>query len=211
MHGNGSKLGSRGVRGAGVAVGGPVPGVAVVVALGVALAVLLGTVEGAGARALRSASGVKTVNVVKLLGAHLAHARSHDGDVAVLLPATLALQGPKFAAGIASAGRYQLELDYAEPCGGANVCVAAEFTGQRGSTKPYGKAAVKLADGITGAYSGIQCGASCSPAAIQWREHGVLYTVTATLGVELQPHPNPLAVRAAFLSAADQAITAGPR
>jgi hypothetical protein len=170
---------------------------------------LLGLGSEAGART-SAAHPVKTVNVVRMLKGSLAFVRSSDGRVAILLPGTLRLADPRSTAATPTSGGYVLELDYSEPCNGANVCMVAEFEAQRGRAKPYGKT-VKLADGITGAYASIQCAASCSPAAVQWREHGVLYTITATLAIELQPHANPRAVRGAFVTAADQAITAGPR
>ena len=165
----------------------------------------------AQARPATTAGKVKVVNVVALLGAHVADVRRRDSGVPVLLPGTLRLPEARYAAGTAGPGRYRLELDYAEPCGGANVCMAMEFLGQRGNASPHGRTPVPLAGGITGAYSGIQCAASCSPAAIEWREHGVLYTLAGTLAIELAPKAKPAVVKDAFVSAADQAISAGPR
>jgi hypothetical protein len=153
---------------------------------------------------------VETVNVVKILGARVGAVRRNDGGIPVLLPTTLQLTTPKGTESAATHNGYRLELDYAEPCDGANACTAAQFTAQRGKTKPYGTA-VTLSDGIKGAYAGIQCGASCSPASIEWREHGVLYSIIATLGVEVQAQPGPGVVTRAFVAAADQAIGAGPR
>jgi hypothetical protein len=195
MNGNGSKLGRRGLGAC---------------AVGLALSALLGSAVPAAGRGARAGQAVRTVNVLTMLHGGLAFVRSDDGGVPVLLPSTLQLAGPRSTASTATARGYTMELDYSEPCNGANVCMVAEFSGRRGSAKPYGRR-VSLTDGLSGAYSGLQCGASCSPAAIQWREHGVLYTITATLGVELQPHASPLAVRDAFVAAADQAISAGPR
>jgi hypothetical protein len=157
-----------------------------------------------------SERSVKTVNVEQMLGGNIAYVRAEDHGIAVLLPTTLRLEDPRKSSSAVMQNGYRLELDYSEPCDGANVCTAAEFTAQRGSSRAYGKA-VALADGVHGAYSGIQCGASCSPATIEWREHDVLYSISATLGVELVSHPSAGAVRAAFVAAADQAITAGPR
>jgi hypothetical protein len=165
---------------------------------------------GAAAAQAGSARPVKSVNVVKMLGGNVVYVRAQDHGIAVLLPTTLRLEDPSKSSSAVVRNGYRLELDYSEPCDGANVCTAAEFTAQGGSSRAYGKA-VALADGIHGAYSPVQCGASCSPATIQWREHGVLYSISATLGVELVAQPNPGAVRGAFVAAADQAITAGPR
>jgi len=189
-------------------------GLAGVVALAVACATaaaVFGTGAGtAVARSGRAARAVTTVNVERALGGNIAYVRAEDHGIAVLLPTTLRLEDPRKSASAVVHDGYRLELDYSEPCDGANVCTAAEFTAERGTSRAYGKA-VALADGIHGAYSGIQCGASCSPATIQWREKGVLYSISATLGVELVAQPNPGAVRGAFVAAADQAITAGPR
>jgi hypothetical protein len=189
---------------------GRIGGVALAL-LCVATAAVLGSGAGtAAARSGRSARSVTTVNVEKALGGNIAYVRAEDHGIAVLLPTTLRLEDPRKSSSAVVHNGYRLELDYSEPCDGANVCTAAEFTAQRGSARAYGKA-VALADGIHGAYSGIQCGASCSPATIEWREHDVLYSISATLGVELAAHPNAGAVRGAFVAAADQAITAGPR
>lgn len=147
-----------------------------------------------------SSGGVKTVYVVKMLGEGVTFVRNGDGGVPVLLPTTLQLAGARATASTPLPGGYRMELAYREPCAGANACVAAEFLAQRGHTQPAGRT-VALADGIRGGFSGIQCGGSCSPAAIQWREHGVLYTIAATLGVELKPHAALAAVTRAFVAA----------
>lgn len=175
-----------------------------------AAAVIGSGVGSAAARGARTTRAITTVNVERALGGNIAYVRAEDHGIAVLLPTTLRLEDPRKSSSAVMHNSYRLELDYSEPCDGANVCTAAEFTAARGSSRAYGRA-VALADGIHGAYSGVQCGASCSPATIQWREHGVLYSISATLGVELAAQPNAGAVRGAFVAAADQAITAGPR
>jgi hypothetical protein len=164
----------------------------------------------AAARAGHAARAITTVNVEKALGGNIAYVRAEDHGIPVLLPTTLRLASPKHGASSVVHNGYTLELDYAEPCAGAIVCLSAEFLAQRGTMKPFGKA-VTLANGIHGAYAGIQCGASCSPASIEWREHDVLYSIIATLGVEFTADPSKSAVTKAFVAAADQAITAGPR
>jgi hypothetical protein len=183
---------------------------AAAVAAACAALVLVAGSEAATARVGAPATAVRTVNVVKMLGGNIAYVRAQDHGIAVLVPSTLRLEDPKKSASSVVHDGYVLELDYSEPCAGANVCLSAEFTAQRGQAKPHGRA-VALVDGIRGAYAGIQCGASCSPAGIQWREHGVLYSIVATLGAELAPKPKQHAVIAAFVAAADQAIGAGPR
>jgi hypothetical protein len=81
-----------------------------------------------------------------------------------------------FADGSATRKSYFLELDAARNCHGANACFLATFSGQRGG-KPQFKRTVSLAHGITGYFRPISCGASCSPAFIQWKEGKVLYEI----------------------------------
>jgi hypothetical protein len=81
-----------------------------------------------------------------------------------------------FADGSATRKSYFLELDAARNCHGANACFLATFSGQRGG-KPQFKKTVSLAHGITGYFRPISCGASCSPAFIQWKEGKVLYEI----------------------------------
>jgi hypothetical protein len=169
----------------------------------VAAAVLVASVAAA------ASGGQAKVNVLAALSARTVAVKKADGGVAVLLPTTMPLQRPYFTASGASDGRYRLEIDGAEPCDGANVCLFALFTGVRGG-HPYGKP-VTLDHGVAGRYAPIQCGAACSPASIDWIERGVLYTIEANPSVEDHPKLASGAVRAAFVAAADQAIDAGPR
>jgi hypothetical protein len=154
-----------------------------------------------------TASG--NVAIVNLLGARVQSVKRHDGGVAVLLPTTMALDKPDYTASSAKPGSYRLEIDGEEPCNGANVCLYALFTGQRNG-KPYGKH-VALSHGINGSFAGIQCGAACSPASIDWTENGVLYTIEANPEIVNHTNVGLSALRAVFVAAADQAIDAGPR
>jgi len=81
-----------------------------------------------------------------------------------------------FPSGGASEGSYSLGIEAAPHCGGANACFIASFNAQRGA-KPFFKHKVKLTHGITGYFQKVQCGASCAPAFIQWKEFGVLYEI----------------------------------
>jgi hypothetical protein len=121
----------------------------------------------------------------------------------------MALGRPDYTASGAKSGSYRLEIDGEEPCDGANVCLYALFTGQRNG-KPYGKH-VTLSHGVVGSFADIQCGAACSPASIDWTEDGVLYTIEANPEIVNHPNVGPSALRAVFVTAADQAIDAGPR
>lgn len=161
------------------------------------------------AHAGAAAAPPAAVSVVHVLAARIARVRRSDGGVSVLLPTTMPLARPDFTASSSSSGRFRLEIDGAEPCDGANVCLFALFTGVRGG-RPYG-GAVALADGTRGYYSPIQCGAACSPPAISWVAGGVLYTIEANPSVDYHPGARPETVRAVFIAAADQAIAAGPR
>jgi hypothetical protein len=174
-----------------------------------AVALASATLAPAAAGLAASAHPAATVSVVDLLAARIANVKRHDGGVAVLLPTTMPLQRPDFTASSAGDGRYRLEIDGAEPCDGANVCLFALFTGVRGG-RPYGKP-VALSHAIRGDYATIQCGAACSPASISWEEHGVLYAIEANPSVEYHPGVAGGTVEAAFIAAADQAIDAGPR
>jgi hypothetical protein len=81
-----------------------------------------------------------------------------------------------FADGSATRNSYFLELDAAKSCHGANACFLASFSGTRNGTPAF-KKTVSLVNGITGYFKPVTCGASCSPAFIQWKEHGVLYEI----------------------------------
>jgi hypothetical protein len=172
-----------------------------------AAATLLGAYVPAATDA--AAHTAATVSVVRLLAARIATVKQRDGGVPVLLPTTMPLDRPDYTASSASPGRYRLEIDGAEPCGGANVCLFALFTGVRGGRR-YGSP-LRLSHGIRGGYADIQCGAACSPASLDWVENGVLYAIEANPSGEYHPGAPPDTVRAAFVAAADQAIDAGPR
>ena len=103
----------------------------------------------------------------------------------------------------ADAGTYDLELGVGSRCNGANACYLANFTGTRGEEPALGRRA-RLTGGRTGYWKGITCGASCSPAEIQWVENDVLYTI-ATKAVTLKKE------KATLVKLANNAITAGPR
>ena len=124
----------------------------------------------AGCATVAGAASTPTVAVVHVLRSRISLVKQHDGGVPVLLPTTMPLGSPDYTASSASRGSYRLEIDGAEPCNGANVCLYALFTGVRGRRR-YGSA-VELARGIHGSLARIQCGAACSPASIDWIERG---------------------------------------
>lgn len=99
--------------------------------------------------------------------------------LAVRLPGKIhVFLNPKktFASGSATKKSYSLELDAAKECNGSNACFLAFFGATRGG-KPAFKKTVSLTRGITGYYKPVTCGASCSPAEIQWKEGKVLYEI----------------------------------
>lgn len=107
-----------------------------------------------------------------------------------------------FGSGGATKKGYDLELGYGR-CGGANACFVAAFLADRGGT-PSAKKKTGLLKGLTGYWRDISCGASCSPAEIEWVEDGVLYTIQYK-GVLRN------GVKKTLVGLADSAIGAGPR
>ena len=97
----------------------------------------------------------------------------------VLLPSSLRAFGAPsrvFGTGGATRRSYGLELGFGRDCNGATACFVAAFFATKGA-KPDFKQKVKLEEGHTGYFKPITCGASCSPATIQWKEGKVLYEI----------------------------------
>jgi hypothetical protein len=126
--------------------------------------------------------------------------------VAVLLPATATLDIGRSTHLFTSAsvsrsrGAWGLSLSPVKNCG-ADACFLAEFSGAKGQRLGYATTNVALARGLRGYFKPISCGGSCSPASIQWIEHGVRYEFQA----------NALGGRREFVAMADSAIRAGDR
>jgi hypothetical protein len=126
--------------------------------------------------ALAASSG--NVNVPVKFAKLLPKVKQKSG-LSVRLPSTVHVfvkPSKTFAAASSTKKSYFLELDAAKSCHGANVCFLASFAGTRGGTPAF-KRTVSLTHGITGYFKPITCGASCSPAFIQWKENGVLYEI----------------------------------
>ncbi len=104
----------------------------------------------------------------------------------------------------ASDDQYNLILGIGSRCNGANVCLLANFAGIRGERPASGGRRVNLSRGTRGYWRDISCGASCSPAEIQFVKRGVLYSI-ATKGVTERN------VKATLVKLANSAIEAGPR
>jgi hypothetical protein len=123
----------------------------------------------------------------------------------VLLPSKLRAFGAPsrvFGTGSASRRNYGLELGFGKDCNGATACFVAAFFATKGA-KPDFKQKVKLTDGHTGYFKPITCGASCSPAVIQWRQHHALY--------EIQYKPASKKEKRAMARLANSAIEHGAR
>jgi hypothetical protein len=118
------------------------------------------------------------VNVPKKFSALIPKVKKKSG-LAVRLPSKIHVfvkPSKTFADGSSTKKSYFLELDAAKSCHGANACFLASFSGTRGGTPAF-KRTVSLRGGITGYFKPVTCGASCSPAFIQWKEGGVLYEI----------------------------------
>jgi hypothetical protein len=122
----------------------------------------------------------------------------------VLLPRTLPLDAKHlYPIGGPSGKGYDLGLDAVKGCGGANACFVADFTAEPGTTV-FGKR-VTVTGATKAAYHPLSCGASCSPPQIMFVVHGITYTIQANLKKTANGD------RGALISAAESAITAGPR
>jgi len=74
---------------------------------------------------------------------------------------------------------YDVELAWADPCGGANWCHIGEIVG---SSRPIPsseghRTPVSLHSGLTGYFIEFTCGAHCDDSEIQWTESGYHYSI----------------------------------
>ena len=143
------------------------------------------------------------VDVPRTLAKQIAAAKQQT-DVPILLPSRLIAERKKlYGAGAGEAGGYGFSLAAIRRCGGANACTVAYFTAERGA-EPSFTDSIALANGITGYFKGLTCGASCSPPLIEWVQDGVLYTIQADAGTRR-------AERRRIVALANSAIRNGPR
>ncbi len=128
-------------------------------------------------------------------------------DVPIRLPGRMPLDYDRslYGDGTAKARAYTFFVDATEDCAGATVCYLGQFGAERGATPSF-RRTVTLANGITGHYKPITCGASCSPPMIEWVQAGVLYSIQAKLGVSGRARQ-----RRAMVRAANSAIRSAPR
>jgi hypothetical protein len=153
-----------------------------------------------------SAADSYVLNVPKLLKNEIADLRPIAG-VDILVPSTMRVfVKPSRIRGNGvrlDGGGYNIDVGVGSRCGGANACYVANFSAVRGE-KPTFTKRVKLRGGRTGYWKGLTCGASCSPAAIQWVQKNVLYEI-ATKGTTAKNE------RGQLVALANSAIKAGPR
>jgi hypothetical protein len=150
-------------------------------------------------------AAAKSYDVPGTLGSALDRVTARS-SVPVLVPQRLALDygGRLHASGSAGAKRWDLSLAGAPNCG-ANVCMLATFSAERGGTPAF-KRQVRLRGGVTGYFKPLTCGGSCAPPEIQFARAGVLYTIQAKV-----PDSRNAGQLRRLKRAANSALRAGPR
>jgi hypothetical protein len=157
---------------------------------------------------LAAPAAAAPVDVPATLGTRLAKVVDRT-PLAVLVPDVLDLDveaGTRvYASSAPGRARYAFSLAAAPGCGGATACFLASLSAERGG-EPAFRARVRLRGGIPGWFKPLSCGASCSPAVLQFRRRGVLYEIQAKLSASTNA-----AQRAALVRAANAALRIGPR
>jgi hypothetical protein len=143
------------------------------------------------------------VNVPAKLGTLIPKVKKKSG-LKVRLPETIHSYVKRaYPTGSASSGRYDLALGAVKGCNGSTACFIASFSGERGGTPAF-KRTVKLARGITGYFKPVTCGASCSPAFVQWKQGGTLYEIEFKGATQKKE-------KSTMVRLANSAIRGGPR
>lgn len=145
------------------------------------------------------------IDVVAVLGDPLSTMEGKV-DVPVLLPDQLDVDYDKrvYGSGGVTKNGYDLSLHATRRCG-ANACSLGYLSAERGGSFAYAKK-VTLRGKVPARFKGLTCGASCSPAAIQFKKRGVLYEISAKL-----PLNTDVKLLTALKRAANQALKAGDR
>lgn len=144
------------------------------------------------------AAGARTIDVPQRFATQLARAHAQT-TVPILLPQTMRSDFRRFfAEGRATASAWRFDLAAARDCHQATACSIAEFKGVRDG-RPSARRTIRLAGGRTGYYRPVSCGASCSPAEIEWRERHTLFSIQAKV------------VKRELVRMANSAIRNGPR
>jgi hypothetical protein len=143
------------------------------------------------------------VDVPRTLAGPLASVKRQT-TIPVLLPSRYIAERKRlYGFGSGEADGYGFSLATLRRCGGANACTVAYFTAERGATPTF-RTEIPLANGLTGHYKGLSCGASCAPPLIEWVQDGVLYTIQADAGTKRTE-------RRRIVALANSAIRNGPR
>ena len=147
---------------------------------------------------LAPAASAREIDVPKRFATQLERARTQT-TVEILLPQTMRSDFRRFfAEGRATANAWRFDLAAVRACNQATACFIAEFKGVRDG-KPSGRRSIRLNRGRTGYFQPLSCGASCSPATIEWRERHALYPIQAKVG------------KGELVRMANSAIRNGPR
>jgi hypothetical protein len=144
------------------------------------------------------------VDLPELFAAELPRVAARS-DVPVLLPERMPSEFEQHVpSGFGRPREWGLQIASQPGCGGAGACFVASFGGRRGGPGPFGRRTVRLAEGRTGRFTPLSCGASCSPPQIQWRERGATYAIQADVGTRRTE-------RRILVRMASSAIRSGPR
>lgn len=156
--------------------------------------------------AASASAAIRTIAPARAFARDVKAIKRHT-KIAVLLPASVAIDGPRDR-GIESKWtsnrtHWELSLGIGPRCGGANACFVGFFSATRGE-RPAFRRTVRLRGGVTGWFKPTTCGASCSPPEIQWLDGEVLYEIQfrqAGRGSDQKK----------LVTMANTAIAAGPR
>lgn len=165
----------------------------------IALSLLLGLLAAAPAAEAKSYK----IDVPETIAKRVERAKART-DVPILLPSRYIAEKRKvYGSGGATDTGYAFGLSTLKRCRGANACLTASFYAERGGTPAY-KREIQLANGVTGYYKPLTCGASCADPEIQWLEDGILYGISAAAGTEKTE-------KRRMVGYANSAIKNGPR
>lgn len=150
-----------------------------------------------------SAAATPSYDVLKLLERPL-KAVKKGSDLDVLLPSRMTADFRRlYSVGRGRPGRYEFEIGSVRNCRSATACFVAAFSARRGG-HPSATRKVELAEGRTGYFRPMRCGASCAAPSLEWLEDDVLHTFEAKLGTNSTE-------RKILIRLANSAIRNGPR
>jgi hypothetical protein len=131
-------------------------------------------------------------------------------SVPVLLPSYFPYsraQGQKLRTAIsATRSTWGISLFYGANCGGGNACTIGSIDARRGGSPAPFVTRLRLANGVAATYKPTTCGASCSPAEIDFKTGGVVYRYQLQVSAK-----GKTGEKAAMIKMANSAIAGGPR